>query len=147
MAATEQDVRSKSIVLIAHDNKKPDLVEWARFNRLTLSQHRLTATGNTGAMLERELQLPVTKLRSGPMGGDQQIGAMIVEGQVDVVIFFWDPMSPHPHDVDVKALLRIAVVYDVPIACNRTTADFVISSPLMSGGNAYVEPIAMPCLT
>jgi methylglyoxal synthase len=119
------------IALIAHDNKKQDLVEWARFNLATLNRHHLVATGTTGGLLERELGLEIEKLRSGPLGGDQQIGARIVEGGVDLVVFFWDPLEPHPHDVDVKALLRIAVVYDVPIACNRSTADFMISSPLM----------------
>ena len=119
------------IALIAHDNKKQDLIEWARFNLTTLKRHHLVATGTTGGLLERELGLEMEKLRSGPLGGDQQIGARIVEGGVDLVVFFWDPLEPHPHDVDVKALLRIAVVYDVPIACNRSTADFMISSPLM----------------
>ena len=119
------------IALIAHDNKKQDLIDWARFNLPILAACHLVATGTTGALLEKELGLRVEKLRSGPLGGDQQIGAKIVEGRVDLVIFFWDPLEPHPHDVDVKALLRIAVVYDVPIACNRSTADFMITSPLM----------------
>ncbi len=123
---------SKTIVLIAHDNKKQDLLEWARFNRGTLTAHNLVATGTTGGLLERELGLTIQKVKSGPLGGDQQIGAKITEGEVDAVIFFWDPLEPHPHDVDVKALLRIAVVYNIPIACNRSTADFLISSPLMS---------------
>lgn len=122
----------KHIVLIAHDNLKADLVEWARFNRDTLAAHDLYATGTTGARLAAELDLPITRFFSGPLGGDQQIGAAIAEGRIDCVIFFWDPLQPHPHDVDVKALLRIAVVYNVPIACNRATADFVLSSPLMS---------------
>ena len=122
----------KTIALVAHDNKKPDMLDWARFNRDTLTKHMLVATGTTGALLERELHLRVQKLRSGPLGGDQQIGAKIAEGDIDAVVFFWDPLEPHPHDADVKALLRIAVVYNIPIACNRSTADFLISSPLMS---------------
>ncbi len=121
----------KTIALIAHDNKKQDLVDWGRFNLDTLSQYHLVATGTTGGLLERELGLPVEKLKSGPLGGDQQIGAKIVDGGIDLVVFFWDPLEPHPHDVDVKALLRIAVVYDIPMACNRSSADFIISSPLM----------------
>jgi len=122
----------KTIALIAHGNKKQDLLDWARFNRGTLALHRLVATGTTGRILEQELGLRMEKLKSGPLGGDQQIGAKIAEGKIDSVIFFWDPLEPHSHDVDVKALLRIAVVYNLPIACNRSTADFVISSPLMS---------------
>jgi methylglyoxal synthase len=107
------------------------LLAWARFNRDTLAQHELYATGTTGTLLGHELGLPVTRFLSGPLGGDQQVGAGIVEGRIDFVIFFWDPLEPHPHDVDVKALLRIAVVHNVPIACNRATADFLLSSPLM----------------
>jgi len=121
----------KRIALIAHDNRKADLLAWARFNRGTLAEHELHATGTTGAQLADELDLPVTRFLSGPLGGDQQVGAAIAEGRVDVVIFFWDPLEPHPHDVDVKALLRIAVVYNIPMACNRATADFVLSSPLL----------------
>ena len=121
----------KRIALIAHDNRKPDLLEWARYNRGTLSRHRLFATGTTGSWLETEVGLEVHRFLSGPLGGDQQVGAGIAEGRIDFVIFFWDPLEPHPHDVDVKALLRIAVVYNVPIACNRATADFMLSSPLM----------------
>jgi methylglyoxal synthase len=121
----------KHIALIAHDNRKNDLLEWARFNRELLSKHQLFATGTTGGLLERELDLPVHRFKSGPLGGDQQIGAKITEDEIDFVIFFWDPLQPHPHDVDVKALLRIAVVYNIPIACNRASADFMISSPLM----------------
>ena len=124
--------RRKTVALVAHDNKKKDLLEWAKFNRDTLGLFRLVATGTTGGLLENELGLTVHKLMSGPLGGDQQIGAQIAERLIDVVIFFWDPLEPHPHDVDVKALLRIAVVYNIPIACNRTTADHVISSPLMT---------------
>ena len=121
----------KRVALIAHDNCKADLLDWARFNRGTLAAHDLFATGTTGALLSAELGIPVVRFLSGPLGGDQQIGAAIVEGRVDFVIFFWDPLEPHPHDVDVKALLRIAVVYNIPIACNRSTADFLLSSPLM----------------
>ena len=121
----------KRVALIAHDNCKLELVEWARYNRGTLSSHELYATGTTGALLAQELDLEVTRFLSGPLGGDQQVGAGIVEERIDFVIFFWDPLAPHPHDVDVKALLRVAVVYNVPIACNRATADFLLSSPLM----------------
>ena len=121
----------KRVALIAHDNCKGDLLDWARFNQGTLGVHDLFATGTTGALLASELGLTVTRFLSGPLGGDQQVGAAIVEGRLDFVIFFWDPLEPHPHDVDVKALLRIAVVYNIPIACNRSTADFLLSSPLM----------------
>ena len=121
----------KRVALIAHDNCKTDMLDWARFNRGTLSEHQLFATGTTGTLVTSELGLPVTRFLSGPLGGDQQIGAGIVEGRIDFVIFFWDPLEPQPHDVDVKALLRIAVVHNVPIACNRSTADFLLSSPLM----------------
>jgi len=121
----------KRIALIAHDNCKAGLIDWARYNRGTLAHHELFATGTTGSLLASELGLRVTPYLSGPLGGDQQVGAAIAEGRLDFVIFFWDPLEPHPHDVDVKALLRIAVVYNVPIACNRSTADFVLSSPLM----------------
>lgn len=121
----------KRIALIAHDNCKPDLLDWARYNRETLARHELHATGTTGALLAAELELEVMRFRSGPLGGDQQVGAGIVEGRIDFVIFFWDPLQPHPHDVDVKALLRIAVVYNIPMACNRSSADFMLSSPLM----------------
>jgi methylglyoxal synthase len=123
--------KRKKIALVAHDARKQDLVEWARFNRLTLSKHEIFATGTTGRILSEELGLGVTGFQSGPLGGDQQIGAKIVEGAIDFLIFFWDPMSSHPHDPDVKALLRIAVLWNVPVACNRATADFVISSHLM----------------
>ena len=121
----------KRVALIAHDNCKDELLEWARYNRGTLGVHELYATGTTGAVLASELGLSITRFLSGPLGGDQQVGAGIVEGRIDFVIFFWDPLEPQPHDVDVKALLRIAVVHNVPIACNRATADFLLSSPLM----------------
>ena len=121
----------KTIAIVAHDNKKEDLLAWAKYNRDALSGHKLVATGTTGSMLEAELDVPVTRMQSGPLGGAQQIGAKISEGEIDVLIFFWDPLEPHPHDPDVKALLRIAVVWNIPIACNRASADFLISSSLM----------------
>lgn len=122
----------KHIALIAHDNRKSELLDWARYNRHTLARHRLYATGTTGEVLSTELDLEIKRFFSGPLGGDQQVGAAIAEGRIDFVIFLWDPLEPHPHDVDVKALLRIAVVYNIPIACNRASADFMLSSPLMS---------------
>ncbi len=130
----------KRIGLVAHDNKKPDLVEWARFNRDMLSNHDLVATGTTGTMLGRELALPITSLQSGPLGGDLQIGAMIADGTIDFLVFFWDPLEPQPHDTDVKSLLRIAVVWNIPVACDRASADFMISSPLMTGSYRRTVP-------
>jgi methylglyoxal synthase len=122
----------KKIALVAHDNKKQDLIEWARYNRDVLARHDLFGTGTTGKLLEKELKADITKLESGPLGGDQQIGARIAQGDIDFLIFFWDPLEPLPHDPDIKALLRIAVVWNIPVACNRASADFMISSQLMS---------------
>jgi methylglyoxal synthase len=133
--------RRKRIALIAHDNCKAEMLEWARFNRGTLSGHELWATGTTGALLTNELGLEVNRFFSGPLGGDQQVGAAIAEGKIDFLIFFWDPLEPQPHDVDVKALLRIAVVCNVPTACNRATADFILSSPLTAEEYQRPEPV------
>jgi methylglyoxal synthase len=128
------------IALIAHDNKKADLREWARFNRSVLARQRLFATGTTGRLLADDLGLRITCVQSGPLGGDQQIGARIAEGDIDMLIFFWDPLEPQPHDPDVKALLRLAMVWNIPVACNRASADFLISSPLMDRGYRRREP-------
>jgi len=131
---------SKNIALVAHDNRKKDLIEWIEWNYQSIIEHKLICTGTTGKMVEETLKkklekedidFNITKLKSGPLGGDQQMGALIAEGKVDIIIFLWDPMQPQPHDVDVKALLRIAVLYNVPTACNRATADFIISSSLI----------------
>jgi methylglyoxal synthase len=132
--------KRKKIALIAHDNKKADLLEWVKFNRGTLLQHELYATGTTGLVLERELGTKITIFESGPLGGDQQIGARIAEGSIDFLIFFWDPLEPMSHDPDVKALLRVAVVWNIPIACNRASADFLISSSLMCQEYARILP-------
>ena len=123
----------KKIVLIAHDSRKQDLLEWAKYNLPVLMEHRLYATGTTGALVAKHTGMPVERFKSGPLGGDQQVGAHISEGLLDILIFFWDPLEPQPHDPDVKALLRIAVLYNIPTACNRATADFLVSSPLFHG--------------
>ena len=132
----------KRIALVAHDNRKKDLIEWAGWNYKNLLDHEFICTGTTGKLFEETMRakmtiegiatpLKIKRLKSGPLGGDQQLGALIAEGKIDIVIFLWDPMEPHPHDVDVKALLRIAVLYNIPMACNRSTADFIFSSPLV----------------
>lgn len=140
---------SKRVALVAHDNRKKDLIEWVEWNWNSLLEHQLICTGTTGRLVEdaitgkleneKSLNQKIIKLKSGPFGGDQQLGAMIAEGNVDILIFFWDPMEPHPHDVDVRALLRISVLYNIPTACNKSTADFLISSPLMT--EKYIQKI------
>ena len=134
----------RHIALIAHDNMKVELLRWAEHNRQLLASHTLFATGTTGSMLEYELGLQVTCFLSGPVGGDQQIGAKIAEGGIDVLIFFWDPLEPQPHDPDVKALLRLATVWNITMACNTATADMVISSPLLTGGYRPARPDFAP---
>jgi methylglyoxal synthase len=130
----------KKIALVAHDNQKKDLLEWAKYNRILLAHHKIYATGTTGVVLEKELGFHINKLESGPLGGDQQIGAKITENKIDFLIFFWDPLEPVPHDPDVKALLRMAMVWNIPTACNRASADFMISSPLMDGEYNRIVP-------
>jgi methylglyoxal synthase len=131
MTAIKKLGKRKRIALVAHDHKKADLMEWVVHNRTVLSKHELFATGTTGRIIEEKLDRPVRKLMSGPMGGDQQIGAMIANGEIDMMFFFWDPMEAQPHDSDVKALLRLCVLWNIPMACDRATADFLITSPFM----------------
>lgn len=130
----------KRIALVAHDNKKNELIEWARYNKTTLAKHQLFATGTTGRLIEDALDVHITRLLSGPLGGDQQIGALIAEGKIDVLIFFWDPMSAQPHDPDIKALLRLGVTWNIPIAMDRSSADFMLTSPLMHEAYEVILP-------
>ncbi len=130
----------KRIALVAHDNKKAELIEWAVYNKSSLARHELIATGTTGKLLEEELDRPVKKMLSGPLGGDQQIGSMIAEGKVDILVFFWDPMEAQPHDSDVKALLRLGVAWNILLACDRATADFILTSPLMQTEYEIIIP-------
>ncbi|HEY8542937.1 MAG TPA: methylglyoxal synthase [Pseudothermotoga sp.] len=132
--------RKKRIALIAHDRRKKDLIEWVEFNKGTLSEHELFATGTTGSLIEQKTGLKVTKFKSGPLGGDQEIGAKISNGEIDILIFFWDPLEPLAHDVDIKALIRIATVYNIPVAITRSTADFLISSPLFKSEYERIQP-------
>jgi methylglyoxal synthase len=131
---------TKRIALVAHDNKKNELIEWAVYNKTALSKHTLFGTGTTGTLVQEALGQPVTRFLSGPLGGDQQIGARIAEGQIDVLIFFWDPMEAQPHDPDIKALLRLAVAWNIPFACDRATADFLLTSPLMFDDYEVIVP-------
>ncbi|BBO70740.1 methylglyoxal synthase [Desulfosarcina alkanivorans] len=131
--------KTKRIALVAHDERKEDLLMWVRRNTSTLARHQLFATGTTGKLLADQCGLSISRMKSGPLGGDQMLGAMIAKGDLDVLVFFWDPMSAQPHDVDVKALLRMSVLYNILTACNRATADFIISSP--SFNRAYEQEI------
>src|SRR5215471_4590836 len=130
----------KRIALVAHDNKKKDLAEWVEFNKTVLSGHELYSTGTTGKLLEASIDKPIHKLLSGPLGGDQQIGSMIASGEIDILIFFWDPMEATPHDSDVKALLRVAIAWNCIVACDRSTADFILTSPLMYDNYSVAIP-------
>jgi len=130
----------KRIALVAHDARKNDLLEWVKFNRGTLSEHILFGTGTTGLLIAEKTGLPIHRFKSGPLGGDQQVGAKIAEGEIDFLIFFWDPLEPQPHDPDIKALLRLAVLYNIPTASNRSSADYLISSPFMNQPYSKIEP-------
>ena len=140
MIEKRQIPERKTIAMVAHDNKKAELIEWAVYNKTYLARHDLIATGTTGTMLEEQLDRPVKKVFSGPLGGDQQLGAMIAEGKVDMLIFFWDPMEAQPHDSDVKALLRLGVAWNILLACDRATADFMVTSPLMQESYEAIIP-------
>lgn len=140
MANLKKLGKRKRIALVAHDHKKADLIEWAIFNKVELAKHELFATGTTGKLIEAALDRPVKKLLSGPLGGDQQIGAMIAQGEIDVMFFFWDPMEAQPHDSDVKALLRLCVAWNIPMACDRATADFIMTSPFMHEEYLAAQP-------
>lgn len=139
-SARPEPSQRRRVALVAHDHKKLDLLDWVEYNQGTLAEHELIATGTTGKMIGDRFGLPIARLLSGPLGGDQQLGARIAEGGVDVLIFFWDPLEPQPHDPDVKALLRIAAVWNVAVACNRATADYIISSPLFGDRYAAALP-------
>jgi methylglyoxal synthase len=134
------DMSTKTVALIAHDNRKRELVEWAQLNKASMQKCKVFATGTTGKLLKSDVGLEVTSLQSGPLGGDQQIGALIAEGRIDMLIFFWDPLEPLPHDQDIKALLRLAVVWNIPVACNRSTADFLFASPLLFSDYERTRP-------
>ena len=140
MANTKILGKRKRIALVAHDHKKVDLIDWVIYNKTELAKHELFATGTTGKLVEEALDRPVKKLLSGPLGGDQQIGAMIAQGEIDVMLFFWDPMEAQPHDSDVKALLRLCVAWNIPMACDRATADFIMTSPFMHNEYIAAQP-------
>ena len=137
---TIKPCKPKNIAMVAHDNEKKGLLEWAKQYREVLIQHNLFATGTTGKLLEHALGVKVHKFQSGPLGGDLQVGALIAEGKIDMLIFLWDPLEPQPHDPDVKALLRIAAVWNIPVACNRASADYMISSPLVTNEYQRIVP-------